>query len=383
MVPSPKKSQPGPDCPNTLLGLRNPCPKKKERKPWADTGNSVGWFCCYHRLILINFWNYNRNLSYVPLSWKICCLCWIFVNYCQPQKRPTIWIWVQSLENLVIATPNTDFWYQRTVQSWIVSIPSPTTLFHMSFAFVKTWSNSLQCMLQCIAVYCHLSLTYTHTNIDMDKMERTSDNFHHHTTHTHFCVAVCCSVCCSVLRCVTTSLSHTHTIIDMDTSWIKDGSQLVQMPLWFYAAFTESWQLEQFVIDWCCFYYFVKNSLVALLEALWSYLNLKVFNLGLQVLLRKFFCFIVDFLPYLSTTELYFWVTDPVCNLFFDSTIASSLPKYSFLTALEKYNHFHTSAVPFVSVWSLVSEALPRPRLFFASGKDLRFIHALVFRSFH
>jgi len=53
----------------------------------------------------------------VALSWKTCSLLWIFVNYYQPKKRPTICIWVQVLENLVISTPNIDFWYQLNCSS--------------------------------------------------------------------------------------------------------------------------------------------------------------------------------------------------------------------------------------------------------------------------
>ena len=45
----------------------------------------------------------------VALSSKKISLLRIFVNYCQPKKRPTIWNWVQLLENLIISTPNIDF----------------------------------------------------------------------------------------------------------------------------------------------------------------------------------------------------------------------------------------------------------------------------------
>jgi len=127
--------------------------RKKERKTLGWYGKlrrAVGWFCRYHWSILINFWNYNSNLSCVPLSWKICCLCWIFVNYCQPKKRPTIWIWVQSLENLVIATPNTDFWYHRTVQSF----PSPATLCHISVAFELWTIFDSTCLNAIVILFC-------------------------------------------------------------------------------------------------------------------------------------------------------------------------------------------------------------------------------------
>ena len=51
--------------------------------------------------------NYNSNHQVSMCgTWNICSLLRIFVNCCQPKKRPTIWIWVHLLENLVISTEN-------------------------------------------------------------------------------------------------------------------------------------------------------------------------------------------------------------------------------------------------------------------------------------
>ena len=69
-------------------------PGQIAQTPWADTGDFVGRIRCYRCSTLFN---YNCNLSLCGSFWKNCSLFRIIVDYCRPQKRPTIWIWVQLL----------------------------------------------------------------------------------------------------------------------------------------------------------------------------------------------------------------------------------------------------------------------------------------------
>jgi len=90
----------------------------------------------------------------VTLSWRFGSFLRIFVIYCQPQKRPTIWIWVQLLENLAISNPNIDFLYQRISQSWFAAtlslehaLPQLPITFELGKVIVKSvcklsWAGS-------------------------------------------------------------------------------------------------------------------------------------------------------------------------------------------------------------------------------------------------
>jgi len=97
---------------------------RRRKTPRAGTGDCVGWFRFHHWSTLIKWQQSFHAWQFLE---KNCSQLQIFMNYCQPNrdKRPSIWIWVQLLKNLVISTPNIDFLYQRIVQSWFDSSPPP------------------------------------------------------------------------------------------------------------------------------------------------------------------------------------------------------------------------------------------------------------------
>jgi len=100
---------------------KKPSPGRMAQTPRAGMGDSVGRFCRYHWSTLIN---YNSILSMCGTSLKFLLPPPDIRGLtCQPEKRPTIWIWVQVLGNLVISNPKIDFLNQRIVQSWVAAIP--------------------------------------------------------------------------------------------------------------------------------------------------------------------------------------------------------------------------------------------------------------------
>ena len=63
----------------------------------------------------------------VAFSYKNCSLFQIIANYCRPQKRPMIWIWVLLLWEFRHFESQHRFLYQRIVWSLFASMPSPYT----------------------------------------------------------------------------------------------------------------------------------------------------------------------------------------------------------------------------------------------------------------
>jgi len=106
LIPSPKKNPARAEWPKRLGLVRV--------TPWADFA-VIGAELCSTIVAIF---------SCVALSWKFGSLFQIIVDYCQPQKRTTIWIWVQLLENFVNLNPNNESWYQRIIQSWFAAVPS-------------------------------------------------------------------------------------------------------------------------------------------------------------------------------------------------------------------------------------------------------------------
>jgi hypothetical protein len=120
------------------MGAQQMCAKALRRR--AFQGDLVGRFRC-HLLFKLTLVNYNNALSMCDTFLRKMLSPPIFVNYCQPKKRPTIWIWVQLLESLVISTPDINFGYQRIVHIWFAAILSESldlTLLYISIVVSGT-----------------------------------------------------------------------------------------------------------------------------------------------------------------------------------------------------------------------------------------------------
>jgi len=76
------------------------------------------------------------------LTSKDCSLCRIIADYCRPQKRPMIWIWLQFLWEFRHFEPHIDFWSQELYTSGLLSFPRLVCLFIFCYKTRKSWLRS-------------------------------------------------------------------------------------------------------------------------------------------------------------------------------------------------------------------------------------------------